>query len=507
MRTRAFFHRTTSANQEHYDKFDRLCTILGATTPIIPGEIITRYYSTSLRSMESVGSHSINFTELTSALWLDVTGRSCYGNPIYVDSDQVKYSEESQLPNTIVRCEYCGKIHDVQSTVCPHCGGVSDLGAHQTPPNGWLPQTVNSSDQSPLFGFEIEMEFPEMSHPFDTVRKAIRETGIAIPGFLERDSSLRNGAELVTHPMSYDYIVKHNDDFKRLILKLIELGANKMSYRGAESAGLHVHINRPCRQEQITDDQWYEESYSLRTKMSGRIEEKMNACCGGRNGRSGYNYIGNRNKENTWEFRGAGFGFLMQHPDGLPHMAAWAQCMGNMWSNEGYRRELRYKSFYDILTKFEFTESAEWWYQIIGDSFKQPVLDQVKLELEDKYKKMVENWAKNLTCRELIKRPIFGFNAEHDLFVGSITDFECFSGRIVGLNSYEPTQLHIQTTECHRASRADCRKLMPKYMSPEDHAMLPPVSFEEYYTQQIAEMNNNPLYIPNHNDTIVSEVA
>ena len=507
MRTRAFFHRTSTANQEHYDKFDRLCTILGATVPVIPGETITKYYLITTRCMVAIGSHSVNYSDTLSKLWPDVTGRLCYGDPIYTDSNLVKYSEESQLPNTIVRCASCHKIHDVHSTVCPHCGGVSDLGTHQTPPTGWLPQVVNSQDQSPCFGFEIEMEFPQNLHPFDTVRKAIRETGVAIPGFLERDSSLRNGAELVTHPMSYAYIVKNNDNFKRLILKLIELGANKMSWAGSENAGLHVHINRPSRQEQIRDDQWYEESYDLRLKMSGRSEDKMSAYCGSKNGRHGYNYIGNRNKDSTWEFRGAGFGFLMQHPDGLPHMAAWAQCMGNMFSNEAYRVELRNKSFYDILTKFEFTDSAEWWYQIIGDSFKQPILDQVKLDLKIKYDKMVENWAKNLICRELVKRTIPDFNGDHPLHFGAVTDYPSFEGRIVAHNYAVGGMVHISTSYSTSENSADCRTFKPKYMTSQDEAMLPPVSFEEYYTQQLAVMNNNPLYIPDLNDAIVSEVA
>lgn len=97
------------------------------------------------------------------------------------------------------------------------------------------------SDDKLFFGFELEMELGDRREAAIFAANALEPDDIA---YLKNDGSLDNGFELVTHPMSFEYLM--NEDNSVELWDTIE---KLRSNHGARSyntstCGFHIHISR-----------------------------------------------------------------------------------------------------------------------------------------------------------------------------------------------------------------------------------------------------------------------
>lgn len=137
----------------------------------------------------------------------------------YIDSDNTYYSEEDN-------CYYCEE-HYHEDIYDYH--GFND----------WEKHTLENENPPFCIGFELEVE--NIKHRYDNneLARFVKDT---CPVICSRDSSIDDGFEIVSHPLSYNYIVENQDKLKYTL--------EELSTRGCEShnpgtCGLHFHVTHP----------------------------------------------------------------------------------------------------------------------------------------------------------------------------------------------------------------------------------------------------------------------
>jgi formylmethanofuran dehydrogenase subunit E len=88
--------------------------------------------------------------------------------------------------------------------------------------------------------FGIELEIDRGGENPDNAEKLISIMPEELI-YCKHDGSLNRGFEIVTHPMSYDYLLRHKEDFTQMLEEALLMG-----YRShdAETCGLHIHVSR-----------------------------------------------------------------------------------------------------------------------------------------------------------------------------------------------------------------------------------------------------------------------
>ena len=139
----------------------------------------------------------------------------------YIDSDNAYYSEEDG-------CDYCEHhYHEDRDIYDYH--GFSD----------WRNHTLENENPPFCIGFELEVENTEHEYDNNELARFVKNT---YPVICSRDGSIGYGFEIVSHPLSYNYIVENQDKLKYMLKEL--------STRGCEShnpgtCGLHFHVTHP----------------------------------------------------------------------------------------------------------------------------------------------------------------------------------------------------------------------------------------------------------------------
>lgn len=139
----------------------------------------------------------------------------------YIDSDHAYYDEDEDV-------YYCGSCyHNRREIVDYH--GFSD----------WKKHTLENEEPAFCIGFELEVENTRGSYSNNDLARFAKNN---YPVICSRDSSIEDGFEIVSHPLSYNYIVENKDKLKYML--------EELSNRGCEShnpgtCGLHFHITHP----------------------------------------------------------------------------------------------------------------------------------------------------------------------------------------------------------------------------------------------------------------------
>jgi hypothetical protein len=97
------------------------------------------------------------------------------------------------------------------------------------------PRPIFHGDGKLFFGPEIEVE---VEYGYDVHEAALVATrNLGTLGYLKADGSLSRGFEIVTHPMSYEYVMS---DFPwHMFEELQQAGCTE-----SQSAGIHIHVSR-----------------------------------------------------------------------------------------------------------------------------------------------------------------------------------------------------------------------------------------------------------------------
>ena len=122
-------------------------------------------------------------------------------------------------------------------------------------------------------GFELEVEKFGSTECNDMAR-AVKEM---FPVICSHDGSLSNGFEIVSHPMSYDYIMENKD---KLINMLEQLKNNNYRSHDTDTCGLHFHVSHPQKEEIIDRIILVMETYKDELiRFSRRTSPQINSWC------------------------------------------------------------------------------------------------------------------------------------------------------------------------------------------------------------------------------------
>lgn len=103
----------------------------------------------------------------------------------------------------------------------------------------WRKHTLENENPPYCIGFELEIENTQRSYDNDYLARFAKNN---YPVICSRDGSIDYGFEIVSHPLSYNYIVENQDKLKYML--------EELSIRGCEShnpgtCGLHFHVTHP----------------------------------------------------------------------------------------------------------------------------------------------------------------------------------------------------------------------------------------------------------------------
>lgn len=141
--------------------------------------------------------------------------------------DEAYWNEDSN------RCEYC------DDRVCDYCfeehHNHSSMHSYSYKPD---PIFHGSTDDYRYMGIELEVDHGNDVN--ELVDDLIAHSDSENLFYLKEDSSLDNGAEIVTHPATLDF---HMNKFPWLDI-LMEVKSHGFKSYDAETCGLHIHVDR-----------------------------------------------------------------------------------------------------------------------------------------------------------------------------------------------------------------------------------------------------------------------
>lgn len=221
-------------------------------------------------------------------------------NEVYHIDDMVKvedgYVHKDNLTDEYVKCDNCEVYHKKENmykfgdvSVCKKCiqskaqGTV--MGYHDF--EDWEIKTTDKDGiyKSIPVGFELEVERVRVDRDFSNDVAAYiakqKTKGLAV---FERDGSLSNGFEIITHPMTMGYLKSNAmDKFKDMCEFLTEIGYSSEP----SSCGLHFHVSKKAlktsqrSQDEVIDnivlivETFKEEIYKFARRSSNRYSRYL----------------------------------------------------------------------------------------------------------------------------------------------------------------------------------------------------------------------------------------
>lgn len=98
----------------------------------------------------------------------------------------------------------------------------------------------NDNDKTPFFGIELEVERKNSN---DIKHSEMAEMIEHDHWYFKSDGSLTDGFEIVTHPLTFNYIKHSSKSFEDSLRLLID---NNYNSYNANTCGMHVHITKKC---------------------------------------------------------------------------------------------------------------------------------------------------------------------------------------------------------------------------------------------------------------------
>ncbi len=132
----------------------------------------------------------------------------------------------------------------------PYCSACHDVQQHRAAihPYGYKPAPIFYGEGNRYFGIELEID--DAGKDNFNARSLLNVANAEHPHiYIKSDSSLDEGMEIVTHPMSMDY---HQ---RQMPWEGILACAHDMGYRSHDTntCGLHIHVSRRCFGETLEE--------------------------------------------------------------------------------------------------------------------------------------------------------------------------------------------------------------------------------------------------------------
>lgn len=99
-------------------------------------------------------------------------------------------------------------------------------------------QLTNDNENTPFFGIELEVE---RRNSESIKHKDMAELIKNEHWYFKTDGSLTDGFEIVTHPMTFNYIKNASNSFESALKLLVE---NNYNSYNANTCGMHIHISK-----------------------------------------------------------------------------------------------------------------------------------------------------------------------------------------------------------------------------------------------------------------------
>ena len=183
-------------------------------------------------------------------------------------------------------CEECGAIvhrddiyhcNDCDSCFCSSCWDNHNCEEnllydyHEF--NDWVPKHT-SDEPEPQFYIGHELEIDDGND----MREAVEQISTRLNGICMHDGSLSDeGIEFISHPLSYNYMLSLENEYRNVFTNLINMG-----YRShdTDTCGLHFHVTRPS--DEVIDriilfmETYKEEIITLSRRNSSEISSWCN---------------------------------------------------------------------------------------------------------------------------------------------------------------------------------------------------------------------------------------
>lgn len=139
--------------------------------------------------------------------------------------------------------------------------------------NDWIPKHTSDEPEPPFYiGHELEIDNG------DDMSEAVEQITTRLNGICMHDGSLSDaGIEFISHPLSYNYMLSYENDYRRVFDNLTNMG-----YRSHDTntCGLHFHVTRPS--DEVVDriilfmETYKEEIITLSRRKQSEIDSWCN---------------------------------------------------------------------------------------------------------------------------------------------------------------------------------------------------------------------------------------
>lgn len=160
------------------------------------------------------------------------------GDSYCEDCYHERFSSCCRCGDTVVDEEaFCDDYGD---RYCDDCKPSSIIKEYSYTPDLQFLTTSKDSDTNKFYGIELEVERKESIIKPDQMAETVNAKTRG-EFYFKKDGSLDNGFEIVSHPMSIEFIKDKKDMFKNMFDCLVEKGYR--SYQ-TDTCGMHLHISR-----------------------------------------------------------------------------------------------------------------------------------------------------------------------------------------------------------------------------------------------------------------------
>jgi len=192
---------------------------------------------------DDIGTENDFFPIVDGERWCE----SCVDNYAHWCDSCEEYSQEGTYWIRDRGTSWCSDCASNNAIWCEDCDEYTESGCEECNSSrvihdySYRPDPIfHSTDKNErlFFGIEIEMETRNLQDASEYAHQ-LEELELA---YLKYDGSLSCGFELVTHPMSHDFIKNEAHDLFRVLTGLRD--NYKVASWGTSTCGVHIHISR-----------------------------------------------------------------------------------------------------------------------------------------------------------------------------------------------------------------------------------------------------------------------
>ena len=200
---------------------------------------------------DSVGSTNDSFSQVSGDTWCEsCTDRrahwcdgcsewNAYGT-VYI-SDRGEQWCEPCANDCACWCDDC---EEYNADGCDRCGEDMHNGERIIHDYSYRPDAIfHSTDKNERLFFGIEIEVEAWDSKSESAQHAYQLESMDL-AYLKNDGSLNNGFEIVTHPMSHDFLKNEASELWGVLSDLRSKQGMRVKSWDTRTCGLHIHISR-----------------------------------------------------------------------------------------------------------------------------------------------------------------------------------------------------------------------------------------------------------------------